>query len=296
MKRINERENKRKIRKFHGKREDENIIALYLKEINRYKLLTREEEKEYALKASKGDMESKEKLINANLRFVVNVARQYQSQGLPLEDLISEGNIGLINAIEKFDVTRGYHFISYAVWWIRQRILKAISEKSRMIKLPMNRIAEISRIEKIKDELRTKNGLESRISEIAKELHMEKDLVAELINISREMLSLDNPVFIEHDSAELKDFIPDRMNKSPTDIVLNHSLQDEINHVLQSLTKKEAEIIEYRFGLNGKMPASLREIGRHFNLTKERIRQIEKRAIDRLKENDEIQLLRNYLS
>jgi RNA polymerase primary sigma factor len=273
-----------------------NIIALYLRDINKYDLLSREEEKHYAIQASKGDAESKEKLINSNLRFVVNVAKQYQNQGLPLEDLISEGNIGLINAIDKFDVTKGYHFISYAVWWIRQRILKAISEKSRMIRLPMNRIYEISKIEKVKDELQNKKGLSAKISEIAKQLNMEKELVAELLNISKEMLSLDNPVYIEKDSTVLKDFVPDTTYKSPTEVVVDNSLKDEINLMLRTLTTKEAEILEYRFGLNGKMPSSLREIGNMFNLTKERIRQIEKRAIDRLKNNEEIQLLRNYLS
>jgi RNA polymerase primary sigma factor len=278
------------------KRDGENIIALYLRDINKYSLLTREEERHHAILAAKGNKKSQEKLINSNLRFVVNVAKQYQNQGLPLEDLISEGNIGLMNAIDKFDVDKGYHFISYAVWWIRQRILKAISEKSRMIRLPMNRIYEISKIEKIKDELQNKNGLAARINEIAKQLNMEKDLVEELINISKEMLSLENPVFIEKDSSQLKDFVPDTTYKTPTDTVIDNSLRDEINTMLKTLSPKEAEILEYRFGLNGKMPSSLREIGNKFNLTKERIRQIEKRAIDRLKGNEDIELLRNYLS
>jgi RNA polymerase primary sigma factor len=213
-----------------------------------------------------------------------------------LEDLISEGNIGLMNAIDKFDVDKGYHFISYAVWWIRQRILKAISEKSRMIRLPMNRIYEISKIEKVKDALQNKKGLAVKISEISRQLNMEKELVAELLNISKEMLSLDNPVYIEKDSTLLKDFVADTTYQSPTEIVMNNSLKDDINDILKSLTLKEASILEYRFGLNGKVPSSLREIGNLFNLTKERIRQIEKRAIDRLKSNEDIKLLRNYLS
>jgi RNA polymerase primary sigma factor len=268
----------------------------YLQEIGKEELITVEEEVELAQRIKKGDRLALEKLTRANLRFVVSVAKQYQNQGLPLEDLISEGNIGLMNAIDKFDVNKGYHFISYAVWWIRQRILKAISEKSRMIRLPMNRIYEISKIEKVKDELQNKSGLEAKISEIAKQLHMEKELVAELLNISKEMLSLDNPVYVEKDSTLLKDFVPDTTYKSPTEEVMDNSLKDEINTVLKTLTRKEAKILEYRFGLNGKMPSSLREIGNLFNLTKERIRQIEKRAIDRLKSSDDIQLLRNYLS
>jgi RNA polymerase primary sigma factor len=290
------KQHKIKSKRTRGKRDGDNIIAIYLKDINRYNLLSREEEKYHAIEASKGNRKSKEILINSNLRFVVNVAKQYQNQGLPLEDLISEGNIGLMNAIDKFDVSKGYHFISYAVWWIRQRILKAISEKSRMIRLPMNRIYEISKIEKVKDELQNKSGLEAKISEIAKQLNMEKELVAELLNISKEMLSLDNPVYVEKDSTVLKDFVPDTTYKSPTETVMDNSLKDEINIVLKTLSQKEARILEYRFGLNGKMPSSLREIGNLFNLTKERIRQIEKRAIDRLKSSDDIQLLRNYLS
>jgi RNA polymerase primary sigma factor len=290
------KQKRQKSRIRREKADGNNIIALYLKDINRYDLLTREEERHHAALASKGDVKSKEKLINANLRFVVNVAKQYQNQGLPLEDLISEGNIGLMNAIDKFDVSKGYHFISYAVWWIRQRILKAISEKSRMIRLPMNRIYEISKIEKIKDELQNKHGLTAKIGEIAHQLNMEKELVAELLNISKEMLSLDTPVYVEKDSTLLKDFVADTIYKTPTDVVMNNSLKDEINEILKSLTEKEASILEHRFGLNGKVPSSLREIGNLFNLTKERIRQIEKRAIDRLKSNEDIQLLKNYVS
>jgi len=284
---------KSKIRK--KARDNENVLALYLKEINRINLMTREEEKKYATLAARGDEESKAKLINANLRFVVNVAKHYQNQGLPLEDLISEGNIGLINAIEKFDVTKGYHFISYAVWWIRQSILKAICEKSRMIRLPMNRIYEISKIERMKEEIQDQKGLLAKIEEIAKKLNMDKDLVADLMNISREMVSLEVPVFEESDSSMLRDFVEDKVHKTPTDIAINSTLRDEINEIFKGLSKKEKKILEHRFGLNGEMPASLREIGNRFNLTKERIRQIEKRAIERIKENTEVDKLRAYL-
>jgi RNA polymerase primary sigma factor len=277
-------------------RQDTNILAIYLKDINRYNLLSREEERFFAIKAAKGDRSAKEKLIKSNLRFVVNVAKQYQNQGLPLEDLISEGNIGLMNAIDKFDVTKGYHFISYAVWWIRQRILKAICEKSRMIRLPMNRIYEISKIERMRDETTTKDGITSKIEDIAKKLNMDKEIVAELLNISKEMVSLDMPVYIETDSTLLRDFVEDKINKSPTETAINSSLRDDINDVLKDLTPKEVEILEYRFGLNGKNQSSLREIGNKFRLTKERIRQIEKRAIDRLKSHEKVGLLKNYLS
>jgi len=293
---VKEKRLTRRSRHRMRRKNQDNILAIYLKDINKIQLMTREEERYHAIQASQGNPESKEKLINANLRFVVNVAKQYQNQGLPIEDLISEGNIGLIYAIEKFDVTKGYHFISYAVWWIRQRMLKAISEKSRMIRLPMNRIYEISKIEKVKDELQNVTYLSSKINGIATQLKMDKELVAELLNISREMLSLDTPVFIESDSSSLKDFVEDKTYKSPGDAVMDSCLREEINRILNTLSQKEVRILEYRFGLNGKMPSSLREIGNIFNLTKERIRQIEKRAIERLKKDEDIKMLKNYLS
>src|SRR6056297_4176800 len=166
--------------------DDENIISLYLKEINRIPLLTREEENHYARLAAQGDEASKEKLVNANLRFVVNVAKKYQNQGLPLSDLISEGNIGLMNAIERFDVSKGYHFISYAVWWIRQAILKAICEKSRMIRLPLNRANELVQIEKVRKEIQGRHGEEAEIRKIAETLNMNQEHVSDLLNISRD--------------------------------------------------------------------------------------------------------------
>lgn len=274
----------------------ENVLSMYLNDINKINLMTREEEQETARKAAAGDVRSKEKLIQANLRFVVNIAKRYQNQGLPIEDLISEGNIGLMNAIEKFDVTKGYHFISYAVWWIRQAILKGISEKSRTIRLPMNRIYEISKIERTRADIQDKNGENARVEEIAKQLHMKKEHISDLMNISREMVSLDTPVFVETDSSVLRDYVVDQQNKTPTEVVLDHSLQDEINKILNELSLKEAEIIEHRFGLNSKDAMSLREIGNKFHLTKERIRQIEKRALERIKNNSRIQYLKAYLS
>jgi len=274
----------------------ENILSLYLKDINKVHLMTREEEEVNAKSAAKGDEAAKSRLINANLRFVVSIAKRYRNQGLPMEDLISEGNIGLINGIEKFDVSKGYHFISYAVWWIRQAILKSISEKARSIRLPMNRIYEISKIERARQSIQDKNGLDARVEEIAKELDMKKEHITDLLNISREMLSLDTPVFIETDSSVLKDFIMDDMNKSPAEITSDNLLRQEINVILEDLPNREAEIIEHRFGLNNKDAMSLMEIGNKFKLTKERIRQIEKRAMDRIKTNSHIKFLKTYLS
>jgi RNA polymerase primary sigma factor len=278
------------------RQDDENILSLYLKEINRIPLLTRSEEEETASLAAKGDKTAKNRLIKANLRFVVNVAKKYQNQGLPLGDLISEGNIGLINAIERFDVTKGFHFISYAVWWIRQAILKAICEKSRMIRLPLNRANELVQIEKVRKELGGSGRGNAEIVEIARQLDMDEDHVADLINISRDLISLDTPIYDEKDSSLLSDFVVDRGYKPPHEVVVDKALQGEINLVLETLSQKEAEIIQYRFGLNGRRPMSLKEIGSRYKLTKERIRQIEKKALKRLQHPSRSSPLRDYLN
>ena len=275
---------------------DENILSIYLKEINKVSLLTRQEEQDYARRAAKGETLAKNKLIQANLRFVVNVAKKYQNQGLPLADLISEGNIGLMNAIERFDVSKGYHFISYAVWWIRQAILKAICEKSRMIRLPRNRANELVQIEKVRKELQSESRGDPEIQEIAKVLDMNADHVADLINISRDMVSLDTPIYDEKDSSILSDFVEDRGQKAPEELAIDRSLREDINVVLSTLSSKEADIIQYRFGLNGKRPMSLKEIGNRYKLTKERIRQIEKKALKRLQHPSRSHSLRSYIA
>jgi RNA polymerase primary sigma factor len=278
------------------RQDDENILSLYLKEINRIPLLTRSQEEETAGAAAKGDKTAKNRLIKANLRFVVNVAKKYQNQGLPLADLISEGNIGLINAIERFDVSKGYHFISYAVWWIRQAILKAICEKSRMIRLPLNRANELVQIEKVRKELGGAGRGDSEIVEIARQLDMDEDHVADLINISRDLISLDTPIYDEKDSSLLSDFVEDRGYKPPHEVVVDKALREEINLVLDTLSQKEADIIQYRFGLNGRRPMSLKEIGSRYKLTKERIRQIEKKALKRLQHPSRSSPLRAYMN
>jgi len=275
---------------------DENILSIYLKEINKVPLLTRKEEQDYARRAAKGETLGKNKLIQANLRFVVNVAKKYQNQGLPLADLISEGNIGLMNAIERFDVSKGYHFISYAVWWIRQAILKAICEKSRMIRLPLNRANELVQIEKARKELQSGSRGDPEIQEIAKALDMNEDHVADLVNISRDMVSLDTPIYDEKDSSILSDFVEDKGQKAPEELAIDRSLREDINVVLSTLSSKEADIIQYRFGLNGKRPMSLKEIGNRYKLTKERIRQIEKKALKRLQHPSRSHSLRSYIT
>ena len=284
-------------RRYNGTRnsyDDENVLSMYLKEINQIPLLTRDEEDKYARAAAKGDQYAKDMLVKSNLRFVVNVAKKYQNQGLPLTDLISEGNIGLMNAIERFDVEKGYHFISYAVWWIRQAILKAICEKSRMIRLPLNRANELVQIEKARKELQSGKAEDPELKEIARAVNMDESHVLDLINIARDLVSLETPVYNEKDSSQLGDFIEDSGYEHPEDAAIEHSLIEDINEVLNTLTDKESEIIQYRFGLNGYSPLSLKEIGDKYNLTKERIRQIEKKAIKRLQHPSRSQYLEAY--
>jgi RNA polymerase primary sigma factor len=275
---------------------DENVLSIYLKEINRIPLLTKEEEFLTAQAAAAGDKRAQDKLVSANLRFVVNVAKKYQGQGLPLSDLISEGNIGLLNAIERYDVNKGYHFISYAVWWIRQAILKAICEKSRMIRLPLNRANELVQIEKARKLVQDGHNTDTEIQEIARLLDMDADHVADLVNISRDLISLENPVYADKDSSLLGDFIEDENYRSPDEHVVDRALHDDIETVLGTLNKKEADIIRFRFGLGNNMPMSLKEIGDRFNLTKERIRQIEKKALKRLQHPSRQRLLENYVA
>ena len=276
--------------------DDENILSMYLKEINKIPLLTREEENRYARESARGDEHARQMLVRGNLRFVVNVAKKYQNQGLPLADLISEGNIGLMNALDKYDVDKGYHFISYAVWWIRQAILKAIYEKSRMIRLPLNRANELIQIEKVRKELQNQKGQEPDMDEVAKMVNMTAEHVSDLLNISRDLVSLETPVYAEKDSSELSDFIEGTAYINPEEAALQTSLKEEINQVLVTLSEKESEIIQYRFGLNGRRPHSLKEIGDKYNLTKERIRQIEKKAIKRLQHPSRSQALESYVA
>jgi RNA polymerase primary sigma factor len=273
---------------------EENTLAMYLREINRIPLLSREDEDMIAHEAASGSKKARDRLVNANLRFVVNVAKKYQGQGLPLEDLISEGNIGLLNAVQRYDVGKGYHFISYAVWWIRQAILKAIYEKARMIRLPLNRVNELVQIEKARRFVRGENDTE--VQEIAKLLGMDPDLVAELINISRDMVSLESPVYEERDSSCLGDFIEAERYRSPDEMAVASALQDDIEAVLATLDQKEADVIRFRYGLGDKAPLSLKEIGDHFDLTKERIRQIEKKALKRLQHSARREILETYVA
>jgi len=275
---------------------EESVLAMYINEICKIPLLTREEEDEVAHHAAQGDKTAFDKLVNSNLRFVISIAKRYKGNGLPLSDLISEGNIGLMNAVKHFDVKKGYHFISYAVWWIRQAILKAICEKSRMIRLPMNRVGELVKIERARREIRDCITSENEIKEVAIMLEMDEKLVTELLNISRDMISLDTPLYKDSDSASLGENIEDEIGQSPYEFAVEKTMRRDIEAVLNTLDKKEAEVIRCRYGLADGAKMSLREIGAKFNLTKERIRQIEKKALKHLRHPRRKRILESYVA
>ncbi|MCL2190770.1 MAG: RNA polymerase sigma factor RpoD/SigA [Treponema sp.] len=274
--------NAKQARKTEKSSADENVLRMYLKEISRISLLTREEEDGLARAAAKGDLLSRNKLVNGHLRFVVSVAKKYQGQGMPLADLINEGNIGLINAVEKYDADRGYHFISYAVWWIRQAVLKALCEKSRLIRLPVNRANDLIQIGKAQKMLSTQGGGEAEIREIAQLLNMSENHIDDIISISREMLSLEKMVSTGKGSSPLSNFVEDHSNGSPDQEVMKKSLERDLEEVLDTLDSREADIIRFRYGLGTQEPMSLKELGERYALTKERIRQIEEKALARL--------------
>jgi RNA polymerase primary sigma factor len=269
-------------------------LAIYLKEISNIPLLNRDEEDRIARDAASGNKAAREKLVNANLRFVVNIAKKFQGLGLPLEDLISEGNTGLLNAVDRFDTEKGCHFISYAVWWIRQSIMSALCEKGRMIRLPSNRAAELVKIEKVKKFVKKQFPTETETAGIAEFLNMEEDHVNDLINISRDMLSLDNPVSNDRELS-LKDFIEDNRYNAPEEEAEQKLMKADINNVLDTLDKDEADIIRCHYGL-GRCPMSLKEIGVKYNLSKERIRQIEAKALSRLQNPMRRKILQVYVA
>lgn len=276
---------------------DDEVLAIYLKEINKIPLLTHEEEIELAKEAQNGSKAAKDKIVNANLRFVVNVAKKYQNRGLDLTDLISEGNIGLMTAVERFDVDKGYHFISYAVWWIRQSITKAISEKSGSVRLPLNRVNELNQIQKAKKIVGHRQTEEQEIREIAEMLNLDASHIRDMLNISKEFISLDAPLSSSENGKTLVgDFVEENRYGNPDEQVIYSSMKDDIENVLNTLKPNEQKVIRLRYGLDGDKPKSLKEIGDICNLTKERIRQIEKHAIVRLQHPTRMRKLENYVA
>ncbi|MDD5066419.1 MAG: sigma-70 family RNA polymerase sigma factor [bacterium] len=272
---------------------NEDILSMYLKEINKINLLTREEEEHLSKLAMKGDEIAKQKLIQANLRFVVSIAKKYQVSGISLIDLINEGNLGLIIAAEKFDYRKGYHFISYAVWWIRQSILKAIAEKSRLIRLPLNRSIDVRKIEESINKLTSKLKRPPSAAEIADQLDMENEEVNTLLSATQGYISLETPIGNDNTSV-LSDIVSDAGAPKPEDDVITSSLQNSLNQAINSLTETERIIINLRYGLNGNKKMSLEKIGQKFGLSKERIRQIEKKAIKKLQHPSRSQRIKHY--
>ena len=266
----------------------------YLQEIGKVELLTPEQEIELAIRMKKGDETAMEQLTKANLRFVVSVAKQYQNQGLSLGDLINEGNLGLIKAARRFDETRGFKFISYAVWWIRQSILQALAEQSRIVRLPLNRVGALNKIGKAYSSLKQEFEREPSAEEIAEALEMDVEEISSTMQIYGKQVSMDAP-FSLGDENSLLDVIENVELPSPDNELISESLKTEINGVLSLLPEREAEVIRLYFGLEGENSMTLEEIGDKFNLTRERVRQIKEKAIRRLRHNSRSKILKSYL-
>lgn len=274
-------------------REDESLDQ-YLQEIGEVDLLTADQEVTLAKRIKKGDQDALEKLTKANLRFVVSVAKQYQNQGLSMGDLINEGNLGLIKAAKRFDETKGFKFISYAVWWIRQAILQALAEQSRIVRLPLNRVGALHKIGKASSGLEQEFGREPSPGEIADELDMTDYEVMDTLKISSRHLSLDAP-FNEGEDNSLLDVLDDPEQLDPDEPLLDDALKREIEKALATLTPREAEVISLYFGINREHSLTLEEIGERFGLTRERVRQIKEKAISRLRHNSRNRPLKSYL-
>jgi len=266
----------------------------YLHEIGKVPLITAEEEVQLARKIRNGDEQSLERLINANLRFVVSVAKQYQNQGLSLPDLINEGNLGLIKAAQRFDETRGFKFISYAVWWIRQSILQALAEQARIVRLPLNKIGSINKINNTFARLEQEFQREPTFNEIAEALDIAPKDVKEALKISSRHVSMDAPLKADEENT-LYDVLLHSESESPDSHLLDDSLRREIERSLSTLSPREADIVRLYYGLNGEPPYSLEEIGKLFNLTRERVRQIKEKAIKRLRHTYRSKILKSYL-
>lgn len=282
-----------KIPKQYTNRESQSLDK-YLQEIGKVELLTPEEEIDLARRIKKGDQNALEKLTKANLRFVVSVAKQYQNQGLSLGDLINEGNLGLIKAAKRFDETRGFKFISYAVWWIRQSILQALAEQSRIVRLPLNRVGALNKIGKAFSTLEQEFEREPSASELAEELDMSLFEVADTLKISGRHLSMDAP-FAQGEDNRLLDVIQDERTPLPDNELMKESLSKEVERALNTLTEREAEVIRLYFGLGREHSLTLEEIGEKFQLTRERVRQIKEKAIRRLRHTTRSKALRAYL-
>jgi RNA polymerase primary sigma factor len=273
---------------------DEGSLDQYLREISQYPLITREDEVQLAKRIRTGCQDSLETLVRSNLRFVVSVAKKYQNQGVSLADLINEGNLGLIRAAHKFDETKGIKFISYAVWWIRQAILQALAEQSRIVRVPLNRAGTLHRIGKRSSMLRQELGREPTVEEIADGLDISEEEVAKTLSISQAHLSLDAPLAPGEDN-KLLDYLPDTQNATPDQETFERALSASIEEVLSTLKERETRILRLYYGLDGEEPKTLEEIGSMMGITRERVRQIKDKALNRLRTTERARALESFL-
>ena len=269
-------------------------VRMYLKEIGQIKLLTTEEELELADRIAQGDEEAKATLAEANLRLVVSIAKRYVGRGMLFLDLIQEGNIGLMKAVEKFDVTKGYKFSTYATWWIRQAITRAIADQARTIRVPVHMVETINKLARVERQLTLELNREPTEEELSKKMGTSVEKIRDIYKISQEPVSLETPIG-EEDDSHLGDFIPDETNMSPEDYAVNELLKDEISEVLLTLTEREEKVIRLRFGLEDGRPRTLEEVGQLFGVTRERIRQIEAKALRKLRHPSRSRKLKDYL-
>ena len=269
-------------------------VKVYLKEIGRVPLLSSEEEVELAQRMAQGDNYAKKRLSEANLRLVVSIAKRYVGRGMQFLDLIQEGNLGLIKAVEKFDHTKGFKFSTYATWWIRQAITRAIADQARTIRIPVQMVETINKVKKVSNQLLHKNGHEPTADEIAKELDMPVDKVREIMRVAQEPVSLETPIGEEEDS-HLGDFIPDDDAPAPAEAASHTLLKEQLSDVLQTLTPREEKVLRLRFGLEDGRSRTLEEVGKEFNVTRERIRQIEAKALRKLRHPSRSKKLKDFL-
>ncbi len=269
-------------------------VKVYLKEIGRVPLLTSDEEIELAIRISDGDVAAKQRLSEANLRLVVSIAKRYLGRGMQFLDLIQEGNLGLIKAVEKFDYTKGFKFSTYATWWIRQAITRAIADQARTIRIPVHMVETINKVKKVQSQLLHQNGHEPSADEIAEEIDMPVDKVREIMRVAQEPVSLETPIGEEEDS-HLGDFIPDNDAPAPADAASHTMLREQLSDVLSTLTPREAKVLKLRFGLEDGRSRTLEEVGKEFNVTRERIRQIEAKALRKLRHPSRSRKLKDYL-
>ncbi|MEG1869239.1 MAG: RNA polymerase sigma factor RpoD [Oscillospiraceae bacterium] len=269
-------------------------VKVYLKEIGRVALLSGDEEIELATRMAQGDPYARKRLSEANLRLVVSIAKRYVGRGMQFLDLIQEGNLGLIKAVEKFDHTKGFKFSTYATWWIRQAITRAIADQARTIRIPVHMVETINKVKKVSSQLLHKNGHEPTAEEIAVELDMPVDKVREIMRVAQEPVSLETPIGEEEDS-HLGDFIPDDDAPAPADAASHTLLKEQLGEVLSSLTPREAKVLRLRFGLEDGRSRTLEEVGKEFNVTRERIRQIEAKALRKLRHPSRSKKLKDFL-